>query len=277
MVVVRLTNGFGNNIFQYVAARLLAEFHNQEVIVICPWEDYYAKGDLQELGIACQSREPTLSQVVYVDDNNYSQQFDKKNNKANFIVRGYFEDYKYYINNLKEIKGWFPILEERGGKDLVIHLRTGDRLLYKSTFEYKLPVEKYLKAVEQFDFNNLHIVTDMPVWDYITAEELDKLIFHVAVPANNRIDSHKAVEYFNSLVEGFSKYNPVIKKQTIVEDFNFIRTFNNILFENGTLGWWAAILSNADRVGVYGPWRPWKGKSNKNLSQVDLESWFKWE
>ena len=63
----------------------------------------------------------------------------------------------------------------------------------------------------------------------------------------------------------------------MAEDFTFIRGFKNILFQHGTLSWWAAILSEADKVGVYGPWRPWKGDSNKNLSNVNIEGWFKWE
>ena len=33
MVIIKLTNGFGNNLFQYIAGRLLAEFHNQSLFV----------------------------------------------------------------------------------------------------------------------------------------------------------------------------------------------------------------------------------------------------
>ena len=76
---------------------------------------------------------------------------------------------------------------------------------------------------------------------------------------------------------GFSQFRPIVKKRSLYEDFNFIRSFNNILFEHGTLGWWAAALSNAKRVGVYGPWRRWKGNRNKNLSNMNLPTWFKWE
>ena len=42
MIYVRLTNGFGNNLFQYSAARILAEFHNTKVVAIPPTKDYYA-------------------------------------------------------------------------------------------------------------------------------------------------------------------------------------------------------------------------------------------
>ena len=78
-------------------------------------------------------------------------------------------------------------------------------------------------------------------------------------------------------MDGFAKYNPSVVQRSIVEDFNFIRNSNNILFEHGTLSWWAAVLSDAKKVGVYGPWRPWKGQKNKNLSNIPLENWFKWE
>ena len=74
-----------------------------------------------------------------------------------------------------------------------------------------------------------------------------------------------------------SDYKPVVKNRSVLEDFNFIRTFDNILFQHGTMSWWSAFLSDASKIGVYGPWRPWKGKSNKNLSKVNLDTWFTWE
>ena len=134
-----------------------------------------------------------------------------------------------------------------------------------------------LKTIEKFNFSNLHIVTDMVEWEHLTEEKLEKMNFHVNVPQRDRVSAQKSIDYFNSFVDGFAKFNPIVKKRTISEDFNFIRSFNNILFEHGTLGWWASVLSDAKKVGVYGPWRPWKGASNKNLSNVDIEGWFKWE
>ena len=47
-VLVNMTNGFGNNIFQYTAARLLATFHKKEVYANPPWEDYYGISDLEK-------------------------------------------------------------------------------------------------------------------------------------------------------------------------------------------------------------------------------------
>ena len=130
--------------------------------------------------------------------------------------------------------------------------------------------------MEKFEFNNLHIVTDMPFWNHITVEQLENTAFHVPVSQSNKAAPQRSVDYFNSFVDAFAKYNPIVEKRSIVEDFNFMRSFDNILFEHGTLAWWAAFLSSASKIGVYGPWRPWKGRANKNLSQIPLEGWFKW-
>ena len=51
MVYVQLTNGFGNNLFQYNAARLLAAFHDQEVTALPPSEDYYGIAEFKKIGI----------------------------------------------------------------------------------------------------------------------------------------------------------------------------------------------------------------------------------
>ena len=117
----------------------------------------------------------------------------------------------------------------------------------------------------------------MPAWKNITVEELESMKFHVEVPANKRVEANKSIDYFNSIVDGLAVYEPQLQKRTVIEDFNFIRGFDNILFQHGTLCWWAAMLSDAKKVGVYGPWRPWKGASNKNLSDVDRKGWVKWE
>ena len=42
MIIVKLTNGFGNNLFQYIAGRLLAEFHKQDIICEPILKNYYA-------------------------------------------------------------------------------------------------------------------------------------------------------------------------------------------------------------------------------------------
>ena len=274
-VAVQLTNGFGNNIFQYVACRLLAEHHDSSYHVIPPSQDYYAIEGLQNLGVNVSQKR--LRKALNITDKTYKIAYDDRVKNEDLFLTGYFEDYTFYIDNLDKIKSWFGPVEKRKDRDLVVHMRTGDRLFMKNEFHLKPKVEDYLSAVSKFDFDNLHIVTDMPKWENITGEQLNETKFHVNIPHSQRVPLSESVKFINDLIDGFRQYNPIVEKRSVAEDFKFIRTFDNILFEHGTLSWWAAALSEATKVGVYGPWREWKGDKNKNLSQVPLTGWFKWE
>ena len=275
MIYVKLTNGFGNNLFQYNAARLLADHHGTEAIAIAPSVDYYGIKPLLDIGVKFGNM-PTGHLVVVSGDREYINCFGKKlNNKV--LLSGYFEDYRYYYHCRKKIKSWFPEIEKRNNKDLVVHLRTGDRLFMKNEFYLKPKAQDFVRTIETFDFEQLHIVTDMPEWKKLTPSGLRDIQFHTKVPEEDSVDTQESVDYFNSFFETFEKYKPVVHNNSVEEDFTFIRTFDNIMFEHGTLSWWAAFLSEASRVGVYGPWRPWKKHSNKNLSQVPLDGWFQWE
>jgi len=272
-----MTNGFGNNLFQYNAARLLAEFLEQDMVALPPSETYYAIPFLEEIGVVFGNIENADNIDHQIGDKNYKSFFNKKYKDSNLLMKGYFEDYTNFKDEIGRISSWYPSVKKRKDEDLVIHFRGGDRLLYKNEFDSKPSAERYINAVEKFNFKNVHIVTDMPKWDYITEDDLASMRFHVETSPSIHVSPNKSVEYFNSIVEGLSVLEPSVERRSILEDFNFIRTFNNILFQHGTLGWWGAALSSAENVGVYGPWRPWKGASNTNLSDVGFEGWFKWE
>ncbi len=274
MVYVRLTNGFGNNLFQYIAGRLLATYHEQEVIAIPPSHDYYGISEFKKIGIDLKTIEvPDCEKVTEV---NYTHFFNPAYKDTNLLVNGYFENYKYFKNNIDLIKTWFPEIDNKNENDLILHFRAGDRLFYANEYDSKPKAQNYIDAIRKFDFDKLYIVTDMPEWETINTEKLEQMKFHVDVPMDKRISSEQSVDYFNSIVDGLSQFQPIHSKNSVAEDFSFIRCFNNILFQHGTLCWWAAALSDAKKVGVYGPWRPWKGTSNKNLSDINLEGWFKW-
>ena len=274
MIYVQLTNGFGNNLFQYNAARLLASYLGQEVCALSPSPDYYGIGEFRKLGIEVVNKKaPSCERVT---DANLTHFFNKQYNKTDLFVSGYFENYKLFKNNIEIINSWYPEIKKQKEDDLILHLRAGDRLFYANEYDSKPRAESYINAINQFQFDKLYIVTDMPEWKTITVEELESMKFHVNVPQENRVTPQQSVDYFNSLVDGLSQFKPIHSKNSVAEDFSLIRGFNNILFQHGTLAWWGAVLSDAQKVGVYGPWRPWKGASNKNLSEINLEGWFKW-
>ncbi len=277
MIYVRLTNGFGNNLFQCNAARLLAMHHKVDYCAIAPTKDYYGTEPLRSLGINVVGESPILSNAHRVVDTNYIDAFNKKYKSSDILLIGYFEDYRYYHKTRNKIKSWYPEVEETNQKDLVVHFRTGDRLFFKNEFHLRPRADRYAEAISQFDFENLHIVTDMPVWEHITVEDLRAMKFHSSVPKEQSVSLEESVDFFNSFVDGFQQFSPIVQNRSLIEDFNFMRGFKNILFEHGTMSWWAAFLGDPKKVGVYGPWRSWKGKSNKNLSQIPLDGWFKWK
>ena len=279
MVIVQFTNGFGNNLFQYNAARLLAEFHNQKVYAIPPGLDYYAMPYFEKLGVDFIESGVDVRTLVHVNEGNYESMFRDEYSRTgfNFLVRGYFEDYTIFDRHIDIIKNWYPKIEKRPDKDLVLHFRAGDRLFYKNEFHTKPKVQDFINAIEEFEFDQLHIVTDMAEWKEITEKDLLSMKFHYDVPQKDRVETKLSVDYFNSFVTGLDRYKPLVTSKTVSEDFDFIRTFDNILLQHGTMSWWAAALSEASQVGVYGPWRPWKGTSNKNLGNFNRKGWFSWK
>jgi hypothetical protein len=279
VVKVILTNGFGNNIFQYVYARLIADINDAHLMVEVPPKARYVIPSLEAVGVPMVRY--SLGDKIYdISDKNAT--VDLTNVPCPgfyFLVHGYFEDYKLFKPHRDKIKSWFPNVPVTNTKDLVLHLRLGDRLFYHNTYgEYVVTAESFRNAIQTFDFERLHIVTDMKEWRNITKTELEGMKFHADKPSAHLNDLQIAVDYFNSLVDMFSQFNPLVRVgNKIHEDFNYIRSFDKILFQHGTLAYWAAFLTAASRVGVYGPWRPMKGKKNKNLGKTDLPGWFSWE
>lgn len=279
-VSIHLTNGFGNNLFQYIYSRLLSECHDTNLnIELC--KNYYATDSLRHVGINISKSKINRFPTIRVNKNdNIKKYFEKRYKGYNFILRGYFEDYTIYENHLDEIKKWFTKIPKTNNKDLVLHLRLGDRLFYRNSYEPGMKVDpiNYINAMKNFVYEKLYIVTDMKVWDYVTEQQLLNMKFHVNVNEKARIEPKISVSYFNSFIEEFKSLNPIVRfNNKIHDDFNFIRSFDKILFQHGTLAWWAAAISDASKVGVYGPWRPSKKEKNKNLGKTNFPGWFQWK
>lgn len=276
MVGVRFSNGFGNNLFQYIAARLIAESASLPLGVVAR-PSYYGLDEFAKLGLPFRYT-PSDAFDHVVTDEDYSTAAERGvSPDERTLLTGYFEDYRHYLGHLDRIRSWFRPVRRRTDGDLAIHFRTGDRLFIKREFPVKPHVDDYLAAIERFDFNRLHIVSDLPEWRIYREEELRALTFHQRVREANSVSASDSVRYLNEFVEGLARFNPIFRSTSPAVDFDYLRGFDNILFEHGTLAWWAAVIGGASRVGVYGPWRPWRGDANRNLSHVPLDGWFTWD
>ena len=283
MIFVKLTNGFGNNLFQYIAGRLLAEHHHKKLILIPPFKDYYALNDIEQLNLfyddICYDIDG--KKIIRIQDNEYLLAYNKQMRNKDILLDGYFEDYTFYYDYIDQIKTWFKIPETKNNEDLVFHLRTGDRLFYKAHYDSKgnplVGIDRIENALNQFDYSKLYIVTDIPSWEETTINEMKNLKFHVEINPIDSIDIASAVNYHNALIKALNKYDPIIQNNDITSDFNFLLSFNMFLFQHSTLAWWAAVIGGTKQVGVYGPWRSYKKERNKNLSHIPLPGWFQWE
>jgi hypothetical protein len=141
-------------------------------------------------------------------------------------------------------------------------------------------VEAYERALARFTFQRLYIVSDMETWGRITPADVrpwTKRHWEGSAPDTLKVPVADSVAYVNQLVEGLGRSDPVFRHTTLEEDFRFIRSFDKILVFNSTFSWWAAALSEADHVGVFGPCKPRKaGGRNKNLGRTDFPGWFQW-
>ena len=151
-VSIDFTIGFGNNLFQYVMGRLLAEKNNLPVI---------HKG-LPEVGIA-----PSIHSIDYalptyvVGDHNYKEALFREDLVGkNVVVRGYFEDYKILKPFLKSIRGWFDKVPITNSKDVILHLRLQNRLIQENHAKNHITSQSFKDVISQFEYDKLHIVTD---------------------------------------------------------------------------------------------------------------------
>lgn len=288
-VSVHFTIGFGNNIFQYVFARLLAEHHG------CHLQHPYLPGFEKPSRIS-PNYNATLRKVLVRQDGyktgRYAKYFSCVDSSCNYDVHGFFEDYTLYRDHLREIRSWFYPVKKRNKRNLVVHLRLQNRLIQVNHYLNLIEPSSYRKLLGQFDFDELHIVTDLEKWEKFTFLDILKIKKDVLLgpnPGPTWVRTQDSVEYINSLIEMFSEYDPVVhysSSKTIpntgglrgefMEAFDLLRSFDQIILQNSTFSWWAAILGGASKVAVFSLWKPSREEDCPNLGQTDYEGWFSW-
>ncbi len=282
MVFVKLTNGFGNNLFQYIAGRLLSEYYNTEVVLCPPFKNYYGIQQFDRLKLKYHGLSTYCNEnKKHVNDQNYIECFNDRYGNSDLVLDGYFENYLFYLNYIEKIKLWFQPVSQRNDNSLILHLRTGDRLFYSSEYTPSgkplISIQSVEHTLKNIDFDQLFIVSDLPNFKQIDMKTLKSYSFHIKNLQVEPLVYEWALEYHNSIIKMLSQFSPIFQNDEIYEDFNTIRSFKNIIFQHSTTAWWASVLSDASTVGVYGPWRPSKGKANKNLSNIPLNGWYKWD
>ena len=287
-VYINYTIGFGNNIFQYCMGRLLAETHGMSLAHHSP--------DLEKIGVAATEIPLRNDLPVYVvDDNNYKKYLMTQMPECNFVVRGYFEDYKILKPHLGEIRDWFSKVKITNKSDVILHMRLQNRLVQESHHKNHISADSFKRALEQFEYDRLHIVTDAEKWGGYTREDIEKIQHEIATGPNPPQNSpwaptEQSIEYANHIMDGLSDLNPIVHcngastlpgsgglRADFIDDFNLTRSFNQVIIFNSTFSWWAATLSGAEKVAIFSPWKIAKApKDRRNLGDTSYPGWFSW-
>jgi len=286
-IKVKFSNGFGNNMFQYCFGRLLAEYHNlnfsHDAIpeLNIKKEDYKFKKEWKTVKFKASS-----NREAKIYDRNHIQWFSDKYKKHNFDFYSfmfYFEDYSLYTPHVDRIRKWFPEVKKTNYDDLVLHFRLKNRLVWETHYKNFIKPSSYRDMIKSnFKFKKLYIVTDMDIWKHVDEKYIKKLHNEVKIKYKSNptkfISLSKSIKYMNELVDNLKEFKPILhNSKKFIDDFNFIRSFDQIMFKNSTFAWWASFLSNASKVSPFKLWKPGKGKKkNRNLGKVDLLGWFGW-
>ena len=236
-VNIEWKNGFGNQLFQYSYGRILSEQMECSLTysgTIARWEGT----SFVDIGFI------TEDDILNYTDENIKVNIDYNREQAVELENP--DNYKPYLD---EIRSWFP---KSNTDDLVVHVLVGDNGLNIYT-----PFEWYKKAIEDnnIDFDKMYIVTDT-----LNDRTIKEFISYYGA----KLISHETI----ITLDDRRKY-----KNEVLDDFNFIRKFDKVLFSNSTFPWWASLLSNPSKVWFNKEWQPNHYNGMIKLGETNYENW----
>lgn len=214
----------GNNMFQYVFARLIAEHNGLEMGTPWPHQNFI-KTTPHKRGRTIKTNPVELKDLYY--DQHGVDFFSMNLKKSCVKCDGFFQDPKYYDWAEATVRGFFNLepVQKRPPTDIVMHVRLGD--YQDKGLRSVIQPQWYCKILQSMHFNpNKQKL-------YIVLEE-------------------KSHQYLIN----FLRYRPLVISGTASpeKDFNFIRSFDTILCSNSSFCWWAAFLSDANRIYTFSRW-----------------------
>ena len=230
----------GNNLFQYAAARLLAEKNGLHLSTIWPFTDFIEVYPDQN-GIIVNSKpiliKDTAAQSSDPDVDLLSGYFKGQSVE----MEGYFQNVHYYNIHRDKIRSWFKLPDQqRNTHDWVIHYRVSD--YWCKQVDSVIRPDWHERILYANDFFN-------PL--------CKKKCYIVTEDAND-----EAVKILLSRLDGRGQ----IVSSNPKDDFNFIRSFDNIIIGNSSFSWWAAFLGTPKKLYTF---KKWMRYCPLNLAYID--------
>lgn len=223
---------FGNNLFQYIIARLFAMKHGLRMITpftpangtdilhVLP-SDEGETVEAPSIRITddpwiCAQRPETPFLILSPQQDLFSGKWPR----AHYIFEGWFERSQWYHDRRAEIESFVtpdPIADINT-KDIVVNLRVGADFIAK---HWTIHPKWYLDILARERFDTLHIVTDCRNHEYL---------------------------------RHFAHYAPHIICSGPRGDWNYLRAFDRIICSNSSFCWWACFFSRASRIYTFMRW-----------------------
>ncbi len=284
MVVVKLSGGIGNQMFQYAFARKIAHENNTELKLDLSWYEIFTNRNygLDEFNI--KARNTTEKEVKKYDcvernQNNFINILNKisnvlKKNKyimndryfyinKDIYITGYWQSEKYFSPIESIIRNDFTFRKTPNDKnnkiiDLIdasqavsIHIRRGDYVSDKKTRSILglLPIEYYRKCIdiisEVVSNPNFFIFSDDQQW----SKDYLNIDFPTIFVENNYKESH-------------------------CEDLRLISLCKHNIIANSTFSWWGAWLNKNKNKIVLAPKR-WFISKKRSSKEILPSRWWK--
>jgi hypothetical protein len=226
-------NGFiADNLFQYTAARILAEAKGYALEVshsrmhprrniprLLALMSRFSDAPLNLPGKSFTHPVDTAACMGHGEFDGYRLDLPamlSRRDDRRIEMAGYFQSYDLIRPHKNSIRRWFDVAPNSfghaiGADDVVVHVRLGDLVV----LGLAISLSFYTQLLDKLDFRKL----------YICGFGLD--------------DEARRL---------FARYDPVYVHGEPVDDFLFMKGFNRMILSNSGFAWWAAFLSRAEEI-----------------------------
>lgn len=277
MTIVKLIGGLGNQMFQYAAARALAERNNTNVVLDLSWfnQDFNVDTTPRHYELSCFGLDKFTSKYKGTTRGKIQRSLAKKYTEPHFhydpnfkhlpkntVLSGYFQSEKYFsdirgilledFSWVKEPKSKNKNLLKQIKSDLSsvsVHVRRGDYVSNENAAKfhgltgldyYKAVVKEMAKRVKN---PKLYIFSDDPEW------------------CKQNLKFTQLTTYISHNTDGS-------------EDMRLMKACKHNIIANSSFSWWGAWLNENPNKIVIAP-KQWFSHPESNTKDVIPDSWQK--
>ena len=273
-IYIFIKGGLGNQLFQYALGKVISNRHNGNIVLIKQIfnnpNNTLRKFKLGDMNLKFTLLDNNLSKVLLITKIPFFLQIIKENKnfsyqkinftKKNILLNGYWQSYKYFLNDKLE--------------------------LYNEFFKRNILNDKYIKY-SQLICKKRSVAIHIRRGDYVTNINANQ--FHGVLNLNYY---KKAISFFNQKIKNpnffiFSddinwckkkfKSNDIIfideKISDEIQEMKLMSLFSNFIIANSSFSWWPAFLSINHNKVVVSP-KNWISE-NIDLSDLIPNTWHK--